>query len=141
MISHVEHGKRVWALRITEEAEDGEDERRLKNAASERVVPMHAELARIGLLQLAEQQKAAGAATLLPDCPKPVGGDAGKQLSKWMSERFERPASKREDGTPFLPAHAHHGCAAEGLKDAQMLAGGRWTMVMATATMVMGRGP
>lgn len=101
VISHVEHGKRVWALRITEEAEDGEDERRLKNAASERVVPMHAELARIGLLQLAEQQKAAGAATLLPDCPKPVGGDAGKQLSKWMSERFVKRLGIKREGMGF----------------------------------------
>jgi integrase len=98
VVSSVEHGQRLWALRITEE---GEGERRLKNAASERVVPIHAELRRIGLLRLAEKQKAAGAATLLPGCPKPVGGDAGKQLSKWMSENFVKRLGIKREGMGF----------------------------------------
>lgn len=81
----------VWALRITEtpdEDDDPEHVRRLKNEQSERMVPIHDQLIRIGLLRLAQDQKAAGATTLLPRCPKPVNGVAGKKLSDWMSGSF-----------------------------------------------------
>lgn len=87
----IKHGEGVWALRITEEPDEHDDPdeaRRLKNSASKRNVPVHDELIRIGLLRLAEDQRLAGAKTLLPNCPKPVRGDFGKQLSKWMSEKF-----------------------------------------------------
>jgi integrase len=80
-----EGGVKTWVLRITEES-DGS--RTLKNQASNRDVPVHEELVRIGLLELADFQRASGAKSLLPDCPTPVGGDPGKQISKWMSEKF-----------------------------------------------------
>lgn len=89
--NQIERGEGVWAIRITEELDEDDApgaERRVKNEASRRDVPVHPELERIGLLRLAAEQRAAAASTLLPNCPAPVGGDAGKQLSKWMSERF-----------------------------------------------------
>jgi integrase len=73
----------VWVFDINDW-----DEKRLKNAGSVRTVPIHSELISIGVLKLAEGRKKAGHLSLLPAVPKPVEGDPGKQLSKWMSEKF-----------------------------------------------------
>ena len=73
----------VWVFDIN--AQEG---RSLKTVASQRLVPVHSQLLRIGVLGLAKSQAATGVVRLLPGCPAPVGGDAGKQLSKWMSEKW-----------------------------------------------------
>ena len=73
----------IWVLDIN--AQEG---RSLKTAASQRLVPLHSQLLRIGIAGLSKSQQAAGLVRLLPGCPAPVGGDAGKQLSKWMSEKW-----------------------------------------------------
>lgn len=58
--------------------------RQLKSPASKRIVPIHPELHKIGILQLAEQQRAKGAKMLLPDIPPPLAGFASNQPSKWF---------------------------------------------------------
>jgi len=75
---------------------------RLKTPSSRRKVPIHTELLRLGLLQLADAQRAQGAMSLLPDCPAPVAGDPGKQLSKWLSGRFlKRVGVEKRPGLGF----------------------------------------
>ncbi|MFC0407450.1 DUF6538 domain-containing protein [Roseomonas elaeocarpi] len=73
----------VWCFAFRE----GEG-RTVKTAASVRHTPIHDELIRLGILKLAEEQQKLKRARLLPEIPAPVGGDSGKQLSKWMSEKF-----------------------------------------------------
>ena len=73
----------VWVFDI-----NARDNKRLKNPGSARLTPIHSELLRIGVVRLAEVQKARGHVKLLPEAPQSVGGDPGKQLSKWMSEKF-----------------------------------------------------
>ncbi len=79
--SDVREHEGVWVLDI-----NSHEDKRLKNPASRRRVPVHAELVRLGLLELAAERRRAGQALLLPDRPKAVGGDHGKQIVKWMCE-------------------------------------------------------
>ncbi len=72
-----------WVFDINDDAG-----KRLKNSGTARQIPVHPRLVELGLLELAKRRLASGATTLLPDQPKPVGGDAGKQASKWMSEKL-----------------------------------------------------
>lgn len=58
----------------------------LKTESSNRLVPVHSRLIAMGLGELAS--KRADLAMLLPDVPKPIAGDHGAGLSKWMSERY-----------------------------------------------------
>jgi integrase len=73
----------IWAFDVST---DGG--RRLKTTASTRLVPVHPRLIELGLLALAAEGRERGRARLLPEIPKPVGEDAGKQPSRWMSEKF-----------------------------------------------------
>lgn len=58
----------------------------LKTDSSKRLVPVHSRLIALGLGALARERSAHP--LLLPDVPKPVAGDHGAGLSKWMSERY-----------------------------------------------------
>ncbi len=101
----------VWVLDFNEE-----DRRRLKNGPSARQVPLHPELHRLGLLELRETQIRRGLTSLLPNCPNPIRGDPGKQLSRWMSEKF----LPRVLGTkrPGLGFHSFRHGMATMLRDA-----------------------
>lgn len=58
----------------------------LKTDSSKRLVPVHSRLVALGLGALARERSAHP--LLLPDVPKPIAGDHGAGLSKWMSERY-----------------------------------------------------
>ncbi|MBX9593766.1 MAG: site-specific integrase, partial [Roseomonas sp.] len=58
----------------------------LKTDSSKRLVPVHSRLIAMGVVELASKRKALP--LLLPDVPKPIAGDHGAGLSKWMSERY-----------------------------------------------------
>jgi integrase len=73
----------VWVMNIT--AEGG---KRVKTLTSVRSVPLHRQLIRLGLPELAQDMGNAGEPRLLPRVPGAIGGDPGKQLSKWMSEKL-----------------------------------------------------
>ncbi|AOX20725.1 hypothetical protein A0U90_11020 [Kozakia baliensis] len=76
-------GKKVWIYDIGRTGG-----RRTKNRASIRRTPIHSELIRIGVLRLAERQRAIEAPTLLPNVPKPVQGSHSHGLTKWMGEQL-----------------------------------------------------
>lgn len=77
----VEHGVEVFDF-------NEEGAKRLKNRGTARKIPIHSHLLKLGVLRLAEHRRANGHATLLPEMPKPILGDAGAPASKWMSERL-----------------------------------------------------
>jgi integrase len=73
----------ISTIKVTEDVEQG---RRLKNAGSRRVVPIHPELARLGFLRFVEQVRhcSGGTARLFPLLtPGPKGG-FGEAWSKWF---------------------------------------------------------
>lgn len=72
-----------WFLRITEDEGEG---LRLKNAGSERIIPVHAELERLGFIRFANAVRAAGRPRLFNDL-KP--GAYGRLTAKW-GEWFSR---------------------------------------------------
>jgi len=65
-----------------------DDGKTLKNRGTARLIPVHKQLAEIGLIRLAARQQAAKARFLLPSMPAPVLDDPGKAPSAWMSERL-----------------------------------------------------
>nr|WP_255607877.1 tyrosine-type recombinase/integrase [Ancylobacter sp. Lp-2] len=61
-----------------------EVDRRLKTPGAERVVPVHPELIRLGILRHAEAMKAKGAEGLFPDLP----GEGQDQIADVFQKRF-----------------------------------------------------
>lgn len=67
----------AWVIHITEDVEAG---LKIKNAGSERLVPVHADLERLGFVQFAQAAKTAGQARLFPDL-RP--NKYGRLTAKW----------------------------------------------------------
>ncbi|GBQ21380.1 site-specific integrase [Tanticharoenia sakaeratensis] len=80
--SDIMQNEGVWVLNISR---DGD--KRAKNRASIRRTPIHSEVIRIGLIELARERDRLGEKLLLPGVPAPVQGSASHGLTKWMSEK------------------------------------------------------
>ena len=71
----------AWVIRITE---DVADNLKLKNADSERVVPVHAELERLGFLAYVAARVTAKDARLFPKLPANIYGQLGAKWGEWF---------------------------------------------------------
>ncbi|MBA3678497.1 MAG: site-specific integrase, partial [Sphingosinicella sp.] len=72
-----------WFIRIMEDA--GEDDLKIKNAASERRIPVHPELERLGFIRFVQSAKAAGDARLFPKLKTNVYGRLAAKWGEWFS--------------------------------------------------------
>ncbi|MDQ2763609.1 MAG: site-specific integrase [Pseudomonadota bacterium] len=79
-------GRRGWFICLTE-ANDGEGDTttRLKNAASERVVPVHPELNRLGFVDFAKAAAKANSARLFPMLKPNIYGRLSAKWGEWFS--------------------------------------------------------
>lgn len=75
--------------------DDGEG-KKLKNKAARRIIPVHKELIRLGLLKLVEDRKSAGHHRLFYDCADKEPARASDNFSKWYSRFLEKCGTKSE---------------------------------------------
>ena len=75
----------VWCINVTP---DGGDNKRLKNASSKRIVPVHARLMEAGFLDFYEMQRASGHVRLFPDLTYSAQNGYGRNAGRWFNERF-----------------------------------------------------
>jgi len=106
--------------------EDGD--KRVKTAASERAIPIHQELIRIGLMSFVEEQRAAGQVDLFHELSPGPHGYRSTNFSKWFS-RFLVNIGAAEPLTCF---HSFRHCFRDALRDSRIdrevsLALGGWT--------------
>lgn len=73
--------------------DDGEG-KKLKNKAARRIIPVHKELIRLGLLRLVEDRKSAGHHRLFYDCEGKEPARASDNFSKWYSRFLEKCGTK-----------------------------------------------
>lgn len=76
----------TWVIRIVQDEEDG---LKTKNAGSERRVPVHAELERLGFLRFAQAAIEAGQSRLFPLLKANIYGRYGAKWGEWWS-RYRR---------------------------------------------------
>ncbi|MCB4862508.1 site-specific integrase [Sphingobium sp. PNB] len=106
--------------------EDGD--KRVKTAASERAIPIHQELIRIGFLAFVDEQRAAGQADLFHELSPGPHGYRSTNFSKWFS-RFLVNIGASEPLTCF---HSFRHCFRDALRESRAdrevsLALGGWT--------------
>ncbi len=107
--------------------EDGH-KKRVKTAASERLVPVHDDLIRFGFLAFVEAQRSTGEAGLFPELPLGHLGYRSTSLSKW----FSRFLLSSEAAAPLTCFHSFRHNFRDGLREAKvdrersMILGG-WT--------------
>lgn len=79
---------------------DGSGEKSLKNASSERNIPIHNQLIKIGFLDYVNKIKAQGHQRLFPDLTRSAQGNYSDNFSKWFT-RFLNSLSIKDKGTCF----------------------------------------
>ena len=75
----------IWCINVTP---DGDNNRRLKNASSCRLVPLHNRLLGSGFLAFYEAQKQNGNSRLFPILTYSPQNGYGRNAGRWFNERF-----------------------------------------------------
>lgn len=96
--------------------EDEEGDKRLKTHASERFVPVHSELKKIGFLSYVTKTKRAGAVRLFPELPKGKRGHYSDPFQKWFSRFLTSIGAK----TPKTSFHSFRHCYRDALREADI---------------------
>jgi integrase len=107
----IRDGVEVILIRVDEEGD-----KRLKTDASERFVPIHSKLKKIGFLDHAVKMKRAGAVRLFPELPKGKRGYYSDPFQKWFSRFLAGIGAK----TPKTSFHSFRHCFRDTLRDADM---------------------
>ncbi len=88
----------VWCIDVTE---DGDDNKRLKNASSHRRVPIHDRLLDCGLLDFVDQQRDAGFARLFPGLSYSAQNGYGRNIGRWFNEKLLPSLDMKKPGLVF----------------------------------------
>lgn len=95
---------------------DEEGDKRLKTTASERVIPIHSELEKIGFLKYVDARRRSNEIHLLPELPKGKGGYYSDPFQKWFSRFLTRIGVK----TPKTSFHSFRYSFRRALDDADI---------------------
>jgi Phage integrase family len=118
----------IACFRIASGVSETGEQKRVKTAASERIVPVHDELVRFGLLAFAESQRLRGVNSLFPELPMGHLGYRSTSLSKWFSRFLVSAAA----AGPLTCFHSFRHNFRDGLREAKVdrelaLVLGGWT--------------
>lgn len=83
-LSDIKQVDGVWCFDFNDEGEN----KRLKNKASRRIVPIHSRLIDMKFLDFVEEVRKSGKARLLHDLSYSVKNGYGRNMSRWFSNRF-----------------------------------------------------
>lgn len=94
-----------WYLAIREADDAGNVVKRVKTASSERNVPLHPEVIRLGFLDYVSTKREQGAAKIFGDMPGPVANRSTHYFSRWWG--LQRKAFKITDGKKTFHSFRH----------------------------------
>jgi integrase len=118
LVDDVRYVDNVPVVIISEDSEDGVDDKRVKTEAGERYVPVHPELERIGFIKHWQQQKRRGERRLFPDLPASKNGYYSDPFQKWFG-RFLANAGAKKPRTSF---HSFRHTYRDALREADISA-------------------
>ena len=106
----------VTCFKVAEGWDEAGQQKRVKTAASERLVPVHHELIRFGFLAFVEGQRLRGDASLFPELPLGHLGYRSTAFSKW----FSRFLASAEAAAPLTCFHSFRHNFRDGLREAKV---------------------
>lgn len=95
---------------------DEEGEKRIKTESSERIVPIHPELEKLGFLEYVAKVKSQNHKRLFPDIERGANGKLGHNFSKWF-RRFQRSLGIKDKKLVF---HSFRHTLAVALENAEV---------------------
>jgi integrase len=96
--------------------EDEEGDKRLKTDASERFVPIHPELKKLGFLDYVAQVRCSGERRIFPELPRGKRGYYSDPFQKWFSRFLTQIGTK----TPKTSFHSFRHCYRDALREADI---------------------
>lgn len=87
----------IWCFDINDEGQGS----RLKTASAKRLIPVHSELIRLGLIEYANGLKVAGKTRLLHELEHSRGTGYGRNLSRWFNGPFLKALGLDNQGLVF----------------------------------------
>jgi len=118
LVEDVRYLDNVPVIVISEDAEDGVDDKRVKTEAGERYVPVHPELERIGFLAHWHEMRKRKERRLFPDLPMGANGYYSDPFQKWFG-RFLEGVGARKPKTSF---HSFRHTYRDALREADISA-------------------
>lgn len=115
-VADIQHTEGVHCFRIVAGMSETGQQKRVKTAASERIVPIHDELIRFGLLAFVEAQRLHGEVSLFPEVPLGHLGYRSTSFSRWFS-RFLVTAGA---AAPLTCFHSFRHNFRDALRDAKV---------------------
>ncbi|MGQ4273539.1 site-specific integrase [Terrihabitans sp. B22-R8] len=88
---------RILCFDLTDEGED----QRLKNAASKRLVPVHASLIELGFSEFLQERRASGELKLFPGLTYDPKNGWGRSLGRWVNDEFLDELGLKKKGVSF----------------------------------------
>lgn len=109
-------GVNVIYIRYDGDAEDGDDEKRIKTDSGIRFVPVHPMLERIGFLQFVEECIKNNQKRLFPELKKSGRGDYSHEMTKWFGRFLENIGAKR----PRTTFHSFRHLYRDAIREANL---------------------
>jgi len=106
----------ITCLAITASAETGESDKRLKTASSERLIPIHPELLRLGFVAFVTRRRQEGEVKLFAEVEMGATGYRSTTFSPWFT-RFTEKAGARAPKTCF---HSFRHVFRDALREARV---------------------
>jgi integrase len=103
-VQDIEERDGVWCINVTP---DGDDQKRLKNASSRRLVPVHDGLLDCGFLGFVEGQREAGSTRLFPSLTYTAQNGYGRNAGRWFNDQFLPKMGLGGQGLTFPLPTAH----------------------------------
>ena len=127
-VSDIQHIDGIACFRVASGVSQTGQQKRVKTAASERIVPVHKELIRFGFLAFAESQRLCGETNLFPEVPLGHLGYRSTNFSKW----FSRFLTSVDAAAPLTCFHSFRHNFRDGLRETKVdrdlaLVLGGWT--------------
>lgn len=98
LVDDVREQEGRWALHVTQE---GDPEKSVKTKGSQRIIPVHSELERIGLLEYYATMKGRAEKRLFPELKANTRGQISGTPSRWYGRYLKRIGLKDGKGTNF----------------------------------------
>ncbi|NQU65043.1 MAG: hypothetical protein HQ517_12295 [SAR324 cluster bacterium] len=74
----------LWCMEINGKTEDTKNPKKLKNRASERLIPLHNQLINMGFIDYVEKMKKSKVVRLFPDLTYNINDGHSRKVGRWF---------------------------------------------------------
>ena len=113
-LSDIKQVDGLWCMEINANSEDKENPKRLKNKASERLIPLHDKLIELGFIDFVKEQRKTKVVRLFEGLYYNINDGHSRKAGRWFNEQYLR--KKLQITDPAKSFHSFRHTVADRLK-------------------------